>query len=122
MVSMSGLRMGSGLFDWLIQRVSAVIIGAWVLTLMISMLLHPTADHQQWQAIFEPLPMRLLSLLAVASLSAHGWIGLWTVGTDYLTVRQLGRSATVIHRIYQAVCIALIALYLLWGLRIFWSI
>ncbi|MCY4356723.1 MAG: succinate dehydrogenase, hydrophobic membrane anchor protein [Gammaproteobacteria bacterium] len=111
----------SGVSDWLIQRVTAVILAAWVLTLMVGILMQPTIGYEQWRALFEPLPMRLFSLLTLAALCAHGWIGMWTIGTDYLTTRQLGQMAPSIRRIYQVLCVLLIVLYLTWGIQIFWS-
>ncbi len=32
-------------------------------------------------------------LLAILSLIAHAWIGMWQVFTDYVTTRQMGPSA-----------------------------
>jgi succinate dehydrogenase / fumarate reductase membrane anchor subunit len=37
--------------------------------------------------------MRIFSYWLLLSLAAHAWIGMWTVFTDYLTVRQMGASA-----------------------------
>ena len=57
----------------------------------------------------------------VVARAAHAWIGMWTVGTDYLTASHLGKKATFVRLVYQAVCVLLIAVYLLWGIEIFWG-
>lgn len=111
----------SGLSDWLIQRFSAIVLAAYVLCILGSLLVTPEMDYEQWRALFSSTAMRLFSLIALASLCAHAWIGMWTIGTDYLTERQLGRSGTFIRLIYQAVCVLVIAIYLLWGIEIFWG-
>lgn len=111
----------SGLSDWLIQRFSALILAAYTLCLMGSLLMTPDMDFQQWRDLFDHKAMRLFSLIALASLCAHAWIGMWTVGTDYLTERHIGQSATLIRLLYQAGCILLVAIYLLWGIEILWG-
>lgn len=111
----------SGLSDWLIQRFSAVILGAYALCILGSLVMNPEMDYETWREMFAGTGMRLFSLIALASLCAHAWIGMWTIGTDYLTERHLGSGATFIRLIYQAGCVLLIAVYLLWGIDIFWS-
>ncbi|MEQ8408377.1 MAG: succinate dehydrogenase, hydrophobic membrane anchor protein [Gammaproteobacteria bacterium] len=111
----------SGLTDWLVQRLSAVVLGAYMLCILGSFVVHPDMDYEQWRALFAADSMRIFSLLSLAALCAHAWIGMWTVGTDYLTSLQFGKGATSIRLAYQAICILLIAVYLIWGIRIFWG-
>ncbi|MFN3163756.1 MAG: succinate dehydrogenase, hydrophobic membrane anchor protein, partial [Pseudohongiellaceae bacterium] len=75
----------SGLSDWIIQRFSAVLLGSYTIFLLVWLLLHPDLDYQQWRALFDATAMRLFSLITLAALCGHAWIGMWTVGTDYLT-------------------------------------
>ena len=111
----------AGLSDWLIQRFSAVILAAYSFCILGSFLLHPDMDYVQWQALFENNLMRIFSLITLAALCAHAWIGMWTVSTDYLTPLQFGKSATVIRLLIQAGCILLICVYLIWGIQILWG-
>jgi succinate dehydrogenase / fumarate reductase membrane anchor subunit len=111
----------SGLSDWLIQRFSAVILAAYTLCVLGSFAFTPDMDFAQWSAIFESNVMRIFSLLALASLCGHAWIGMWTVGTDYLTPSHFGGAATALRLAYQAFCILLVAVYLIWGIQIFWG-
>ena len=111
----------SGLSDWLLQRFSAVILAAYSLCLLGTFLVYPDMDYQQWHAIFDSNAMRLFSLITLLALCGHAWIGMWTVGTDYLTSLQLGKGATFIRLVYQAGCVLLIAIYLIWGIQIFWG-
>ncbi len=111
----------SGLSDWLIQRFSAVVLAAYILCILGSLALTPDMTFSEWRGLFDSTAMRLFSLLALISLCAHAWIGMWTVGTDYLTERQLGGAATFIRLFYQAVCVLAIVIYMLWGVEIFWG-
>ncbi len=74
----------SGLSDWLVQRVSAVILGIYILFMVAYLLLNPDIEFAQWQALFNNTSMRIFSLMALLSLGAHCWIGLWSISTDYL--------------------------------------
>lgn len=111
----------SGLSDWLIQRFSAVVLAAYILCILGSMVMTPDMTYEQWRELFSSTAMRLFSLIALAALCAHAWIGMWTIGTDYITERQLGSKATLIRLFYQAICVLVIAIYLLWGIEIFWG-
>lgn len=111
----------SGVSDWLVQRVSAVILAAYTLYLLGIFALNPNIDYAQWQAIFAGTGMRLFSLLALLSLCAHAWIGMWTISTDYLTSNFFGKYATTLRFLFQALCGLVTFVYLVWGVQIFWG-
>ncbi len=111
----------SGLYDWIIQRFSAVILAVYSLCIFGSFIVTPDMDFQQWKTLFESNVMRIFSLITLFALCAHAWIGMWTVSTDYLTELQFGKYATSIRLFFQAGCALLTAVYLLWGIQIFWG-
>ena len=109
----------SGLSDWLVQRVSAVIILAWFLC--IGGTLMGGVDYVQWKTMFDSTSMRVFTLLAILSLAAHAWIGMWAVGTDYLTERLMGPRGNVLRLAYQIGCSLVIFVYVIWGIQILWG-
>ena len=109
----------SGLSDWLVQRVSGVILLAWFLCIGFSLV--GGVDFAQWKAMFEGTAMRVFTLMAILSLAAHAWIGMWTIGTDYLRGRTMGPKGDSLRSIYQLVCILAILSYLIWGIQILWG-
>jgi len=111
----------SGLSDWIIQRFSAIILAAYTLFILAVLGATPELDYESWRAVFSKNPVRLFSIISLFALCGHTWVGMWTVGTDYLTDRQLGGKGTFIRLIYQSFCVLLIAVYLLWGIQIFWG-
>ncbi|MCY4181358.1 MAG: succinate dehydrogenase, hydrophobic membrane anchor protein [Gammaproteobacteria bacterium] len=111
----------SGLFDWMAQRLSALILLAWTVYLAARLLLAQELDYASWRALFDAPFMRIFSLIALLSLCAHAWIGVWTVTTDYLNTAHLGRAGTAVRLLTQAACALLTLAYLLWGARIFWG-
>ncbi|NKB31694.1 MAG: succinate dehydrogenase, hydrophobic membrane anchor protein [Pseudomonadales bacterium] len=111
----------SGLSDWIIQRVSAVLLAAYTLCILGNLLMNPDLDYQSWRALFDSNVMRVFSLITLAALCAHAWIGMWIVSTDYMTSLQFGKAATFIRLIFQVGIVLIVAVYLIWGIQIFWG-
>jgi succinate dehydrogenase / fumarate reductase membrane anchor subunit len=112
----------SGLYDWVIQRLSAIVLGVYFLALLVYLLINPDLSFQQWQALFSTTWVRIASLLALMALCAHAWVGMWTISTDYLTSDMIGSNATILRLLFQASCVLLMFTYLVWGIQILWSI
>lgn len=112
----------SGLYDWLIQRVSAVVLAAYTVVLTLYLLFNPELTFAQWQSFFDQLWMRVFSLVTLVSIIAHAWIGLWSVLTDYLTSRMMGSKA-VVARVVAQVLLGIVAVtYVVWGVEILWGL
>ena len=112
----------SGLSDWLLQRFTAVILLAYTLCVAGFVATHAGLEYAGWSAYFASRPMKVFSTMALLSLVAHAWIGLWSVSTDYLTVRMLGPRADVLRILFQGAYALLLFAYLVWGIEIFWGI
>ncbi|WP_211278877.1 succinate dehydrogenase, hydrophobic membrane anchor protein [Moraxella equi] len=111
MKSATGLT-GSGSRDWVLQRISAVVLALYSVVL-VGFFLFNQVDYQAWHGFMMSLPMKLLSLVAILSLVFHAWVGMWTVFTDY--VKSSGLRIAL-----QGVVIVAILAYLFWGVMIFW--
>ena len=66
--------------------------------------------------------MQAFSTMAILSIVAHAWVGMWTIGTDYIRPHYFGGIATTARFIYQTVCILMLFFYTVWALQIFWSL
>ncbi|MFT5483140.1 MAG: succinate dehydrogenase / fumarate reductase membrane anchor subunit [Halieaceae bacterium] len=111
----------SGLYDWLLQRVSAVILLAWFICIGATILTTPDLGYAEWKAVFAGKAMRIFTLLALMSLFAHAWVGLWSVVTDYLTERMLGPKATVLRLLTQVGSGIVMFSYFAWVILILWG-
>ena len=109
----------SGLSDWLLQRVSAVILLAYFICIGGTLLMG--TDYASWKAMFELTSMRIFSLMAVLSLAVHAWIGMWAVLTDYLTERLMGKTGNVLRFTCQLLCSLTIFVYVVWTIQILWG-
>jgi len=112
----------SGLSDWIIQRVSAVVLAAYTIFICTFLLVTPDLTYELWRELFSELWMRVFSLLALLSIAAHGWIGLWNVITDYLTTRLLGSPALPLRMVILGIYGLITISYLVWGIEILWGL
>jgi succinate dehydrogenase / fumarate reductase membrane anchor subunit len=110
----------SGLYDWLMQRVTAVILLAY--SLYIGSVLIAGVDYAGWKELYSQTWMRIFSLLALLSLGIHAWVGLWAVFTDYLTERMLGAIANKLRFLAQVVSALVMFTYVVWGIQILWGL
>ena len=112
----------SGIADWLIQRISAVVIGIYTVFLLGFLFCNPDLQYSQWVGLFQSPWFKAFSLVTLLLTLAHAWIGIWGVLTDYVTVRLMGPKATVIRFIIQfSVLIVLVVLALV-GISVLWSV
>ncbi|MDF1781335.1 MAG: succinate dehydrogenase, hydrophobic membrane anchor protein [Alcanivoracaceae bacterium] len=111
----------NGLYDWLIQRVTALILGVYFIFTMGWLMTHSGVDYLTWKAFMGSLCMQIANTLVFFSVSAHAWVGLWTVTTDYITTLQFGSKATFARLTAQLVIALLTLVYLLWGLVMIWG-
>lgn len=97
------MRLLSGQRAWLLQRITAVYAGVYVVLALLLFVVAPPADHATWQAfVGQPVVALLTGLFALVVL-LHAWIGLRDVVMDYvhplvarLTVLTLGGGGLIL--------------------------
>jgi succinate dehydrogenase / fumarate reductase, membrane anchor subunit len=103
-----------GLRDWLAQRVTAVVMAAFILLLAAMLLISPPHDYASWKAIFGNRWVRIASFLFLVSLYWHAWIGMRNILMDYV-------HATGIRLTLQILVITSLLFYTVWSVEILWS-
>lgn len=100
--------------DWIIQRVSAVLMAVYIIFLACFFIAHPDLAYYEWHGLFSNAWMKVGTALVVLSLLYHAWIGIWTVFTDYIKIVWLN---WVLQGIVMIVLIALFfeTLLILWS-------
>ena len=78
-----------GVKDWVLQRVTAVILVVYTLVLGIGALVTPEFTYENWVRLFNfevlSFPLgKLLAMLAFLSLAYHAWIGVRDIWMDYV--------------------------------------
>jgi len=115
MVSNVSSLTNNGLRDWLLQRATAIIIGAYVVSMFIYLAIHPNLTFANWQALFSHAWFKALSLICLLSIVLHAWIGFWTVATDYI-------KPTALRNGFYLLLLVGLLFILLWGTEILWGI
>lgn len=105
----------SGLSDWLIQRVTAVILAVFTLVILGYFFTHPNLQYQDWHEFMSCTAMRIFSLISILAIAGHAWVGLWTIATDYL-------KPTGIRFLFQAACALALFVYVVWAVQILWGL
>ncbi len=118
--SATGLT-GLGTRDWVVQRISAIILAVYSVVLLGFFLTHGHVTFFEWHAFMTSLPMKLFSLVAVLALAGHAWVGMWTIFTDYITSGKMGENAPRLRMVLQTLMIIAVLVYLFWGIMIFWG-
>lgn len=94
----------SGMGAWLVQRVSAVYIGLYVL-LAIGALWNGAADsYDAWRALWACTGVALASQLFVLALVMHAWVGMRDIAVDYLHPIGLRLAFLSLFALFLAVC------------------
>ena len=104
-----------GLRDWLVQRVTAVVMAVYALFVAGYLLLQPSFGYDTWIELFSGNVMRTFSLLFLLSVFYHAWIGVRDIVMDYV------KPATIRLLIHVLVILALV-LYVIWSVQILWGL
>ncbi|MGE0558570.1 MAG: succinate dehydrogenase, hydrophobic membrane anchor protein [Burkholderiales bacterium] len=103
-----------GLRDWLAQRATAVVMLVYTLLLLMALVMLPKFDYWHWKALWSLPLMQYSTLLFMAALLLHAWIGVRNIFMDY--IKDSGLRLTL----YVLVILALIG-YGAWAVQILWG-
>lgn len=106
---------GDGLRDWVIQRISALVLGSYFVFILFYLFMHPAMSYQSWQTLFSHTWMRVFSLMTLLSLLLHAWIGVWTIFTDYI-------KPQCVRLTLQVIIILSLVYFFFWGIEILWGL
>lgn len=108
-----------GLIDFIVQRLSAIVIGIYVIHLVVIFALNGDMDYEAWRSYFTSGYSLLLSTLTVLAIALHAWIGMWTVGTDYIRGEGIAKTFRLT---YQGLIGVALVFFLIWSLGLIWGL
>jgi succinate dehydrogenase / fumarate reductase membrane anchor subunit len=87
-----------GVRGWLVQRLSAVVMGVTMLFFLLALLAARPGDYATWKGLFSQGWVRVAALLFFLSLFSHAWVGMRDILMDYVkpTGVRLGLQLAVI--------------------------
>ena len=99
-----------GSFIWYSQRYTSIVILSYLIYILNFIFTNQDINFFSWSDFFLSFQVRFLSSIVFLVIVLHAFIGLWTVGTDYLTKRTLGflnvslsRRADTLRYIYYLI-------------------
>jgi succinate dehydrogenase / fumarate reductase membrane anchor subunit len=104
-----------GLKEWVIQRVSAIVMAVYSIGLILWILTHSDLSFAEWHYLFSQGWMKVITAIFVLSLLYHAWIGMWTVFTDYV-------KPIILRAILNTLVILFLIACFFWALLILWSV
>jgi succinate dehydrogenase / fumarate reductase membrane anchor subunit len=104
-----------GLRDWLIQRISAVVMAVYTLLFVLILVFAPPPHYGAWRDLFSNQIMKLATFIFFVSVFLHAWVGMRDILMDYVkpTGLRLG--------LHSLVVLALVA-DTGWAVQILWSV
>jgi succinate dehydrogenase / fumarate reductase membrane anchor subunit len=103
-----------GLGDWLLQRLTAVVMAVYTVVALGYMLYRAPGTWNEWKLVFSGNFFRLFTMLFIVSLLYHAWVGMRDILMDYL-------HATGVRLVAQAVVGIVLLSYLIWAASILWG-
>lgn len=103
-----------GLGDWLLQRLTAVVMAIYTVALAVCLLLQAPANHEELRALFAGSFLRIATMLFLLALFYHAWVGIRDIVMDYLQSAGLRLGL-------QTVVGVVLVLYSIWSVAILWG-
>ncbi|MBA3504664.1 MAG: succinate dehydrogenase, hydrophobic membrane anchor protein [Betaproteobacteria bacterium] len=100
--------------DWLVQRITAVVMTLYTLFFLALLLWHGGLDGVAWQRTFDGGIFRLATFLCMVSLLWHAWVGVRNILMDYV-------KPTAIRLSLEVAVIAVLVAYAGWTIHLLWS-
>jgi succinate dehydrogenase / fumarate reductase membrane anchor subunit len=104
-----------GLRDWLLQRITAVVLAVYAVALGVWSVFGPVRGYDGWAGLFAPVWMKVVTLLALACLFYHAWIGIRDIWMDYVKPTGIRLGLLVLTALWLAYCAV-------WSVQILWRV
>ncbi|MYM38254.1 succinate dehydrogenase, hydrophobic membrane anchor protein [Duganella qianjiadongensis] len=104
-----------GLRDWLAQRVTAVVMVAYTVILLVSFLTGQNFTYEGWAGLFAQQWFKLISAVTLFGLFFHAWVGVRDIWMDYVKSVGLRLTLQVATIVWLIACAA-------WSVQILWSV
>ena len=103
-----------GLLEWLLQRLTAVVMAFYTVGVAICLLMHAPARHEELRTLFAGGLLRVATMLFLLALFYHAWVGVRDIVMDYI------KSAAMRLGLQTLVGMVLM-LYAIWSAAILWG-
>ena len=100
--------------DWLVQRVTAVVMALYTILVLGLALWNGGIDYALWKALFARGAWKLATFVFMLALCWHAWIGVRDIWMDY--IKPVGVRLTL-----EVLTLLALAVYVGWTAQIIWG-
>ena len=104
-----------GLQQWLFQRITALVLGLYTIIFGLYAFFRRGLDYETWAGLFAPLWFKVVTLIALAALFYHAWIGVRDIWMDYVKPAGLRLLMQVLTVLWLLACAV-------WSVQILWRV
>jgi succinate dehydrogenase / fumarate reductase membrane anchor subunit len=108
-----GAHFGAG--NFLLQRLTALVLAVYCLLLAARIAFAWPLDYVAWASIFVPLWMKVVTLVALAALLYHAWIGVRDIWMDYVKPVWVRLTLQTLTALWLLACAV-------WSVQILWRV
>jgi succinate dehydrogenase / fumarate reductase membrane anchor subunit len=103
-----------GVGNWLVQRFTALVMAIYTIGAVAYVCVRAPASYADWRSLFAGGFFRLATMLFLAALVWHAWIGMRDILIDY--VHPFG-----LRVLTQAGAAIVLVFYVIWSVSILWG-
>ena len=105
-----------GLRDWLVQRLTAIILAVFTLIVLAQVLFSQGAiGYDLWAGIFSSQWMKVLTFATIVALAWHAWVGVRNVWMDYVRPDGLRLLFYMVTLVWLVGCTG-------WAVQVLWRL
>lgn len=104
-----------GVGNFLLQRLTALVLVVYFAILGVRVLMAGELDYSAWAAVFVPVWMKVLTLVAMIALLYHAWIGVKDIWMDYVKPMWVRLTLQTLTALWLLACAV-------WSVQILWRV
>ena len=105
-----------GLRDWLVQRVTAVLMALFTLIVLAQMIFSSgPIGYDKWAGIFAAQWMKVLTFSVIVALLYHVWVGVRDVLMDYIKPLGIRLALQIFSIVWLVGCAG-------WAIQVLWRV
>ncbi|CUA86470.1 MULTISPECIES: succinate dehydrogenase, hydrophobic membrane anchor protein [Gulbenkiania] len=103
-----------GVRDWIMQRITAVLMLVYAVALVLFVLALPSG-YESWKALFSQGWVRILTVITYLGVVLHAWVGMRDVWMDYIKPAGIRLTMHVLTILWLTGCF-FYSIKVVWGL------
>ena len=96
---------GYGMRDWLMQRISAVVMIVFTLVVLVSFLFSKSTGYAWWAGLMSHPLMQAMAMVTFIALAWHAWVGMRDIWMDYVKHAGLRLALHVLTIVWMLGCL-----------------